>query len=135
MTGWMGFDPTKFVLTRAGNGYCIHYVHRTREGFRADPNAAGKTLILVPLDGVQGSDYVDAVAQSLDLRSPIIGIIFDRQRFHRKQTSSKSISAISTLGSTVSQSLLSPPQSGSGIGTRKHAAPRFWQRSKRLVPM
>jgi hypothetical protein len=62
----MGFDPKKFILTRPGNGYRIHYAHRTREGFRADPNTGGTPMGLVPLDGVHGSDYVDAVARSLD---------------------------------------------------------------------
>jgi len=66
MTGWMGFDPRKFFLARVGNGYRIHYAHRTREGFRADPNTAGKPMRLLPLDGVHSSDYVDAVARSLD---------------------------------------------------------------------
>jgi len=67
MTGWMGFDPTKFVLSRRGHGYRIHYAHRTREGFRADSNTAGKTTSLVALDGVHSSDYIDAVAQSIDV--------------------------------------------------------------------
>jgi hypothetical protein len=66
MSQWMGFDPRKFVLTRPGNGYRIHYAHRTREGFRADPSAAGKPMELLPLHGVHGSDYVSAVAESLD---------------------------------------------------------------------
>jgi len=58
----------RFRLSRLGpdNRYVIHYAHRSREGFRSDPCAAGRPLDLVPLDGVHSAAYVDVVAAGLD---------------------------------------------------------------------